>query len=114
MALGLNRDSGRSLAGFEHLRQSIADILTTPKGTRVLRRDYGSDIPALIDRPLNAATLLDCYAAVADALAKWEPRFELTNVAVDDAAQGVAQIALRGLYFHQWPDPASREVEIVL
>ena len=35
----MNRNTGRAVAGLEHLRQSVADILTTPVGSRVMRRD---------------------------------------------------------------------------
>ena len=47
--LGINAYTGESLSGLDHLRQSIADILSTPLNTRVMRRDYGSRIPELID-----------------------------------------------------------------
>ncbi|NBO96416.1 MAG: phage baseplate protein, partial [Betaproteobacteria bacterium] len=40
--LGINAQTGQPLAGIDHLRQSIRDILTTRIGTRVMRRDYGS------------------------------------------------------------------------
>ena len=56
---GSSRATGRPLGGLDHVRQSIRDILTTPKGSRVLVRDYGSDLPALIDRPLGAALAAD-------------------------------------------------------
>ncbi|WP_402719017.1 hypothetical protein [Janthinobacterium rivuli] len=54
--------TGRSLTGLGHLRQSITDILTTPIGSRIRRR-YGSEVPELIDPPLNSATQLRIYAA---------------------------------------------------
>jgi phage baseplate assembly protein W len=76
----VNRDSGRLLTSAQHLRQSIADILTTPIGSRVMRRDYGSLLPELIDQPFNDATRLRAYAATAMALARWEPRLRLTRV----------------------------------
>lgn len=76
----MNRDTGRLLTTAEHLRQSIADILTTPIGSRVMRRDYGSLLPELIDQPFNDATRLRAYAATAMALTRWEPRLRLTRV----------------------------------
>lgn len=39
---GMNSETGKTISGIEHLKQSIVDILTTPVGTRVMRRDYGS------------------------------------------------------------------------
>lgn len=85
---GMNARTGAPLDGGEHLAQSIADILTTPVGTRVMLRDYGSDIPDLIDQPMNAATRQAIYAATASALARWEPRIRLTRVTL--AASDVA------------------------
>jgi phage baseplate assembly protein W len=40
--IGTNATSRKPLAGIEHLRQSIRDILTTPIGSRIMRRDFGS------------------------------------------------------------------------
>ena len=56
----------------DHLRQSVADILSTPIGSRVMRRDYGSLVPALLDQPDNNATQARLRAAVASALMRWE------------------------------------------
>ena len=77
----MNRDTGKTMAtGLEHLRQSITDILTTPIGSRLERRTYGSLLPELIDHPDNAATRVRFYAAVASAIMKWEPRLRLNRV----------------------------------
>lgn len=77
---GMDVLTGRAIEGVEHLRQSIADILTTPIGTRVMRRDYGSLIPELIDQPFNGATRMKLYGATATALMRWEPRIRLTRI----------------------------------
>lgn len=76
---GLNAADGRQLADLEHIRQSIRDILTTPIGTRVMRRAYGSMIPDLIDQPLHGATLLRLSAATYVAMLRWEPRVRITR-----------------------------------
>jgi phage baseplate assembly protein W len=78
--IGMNSNTGRSLVGNDHLVQSIADILTTPIGTRVMRREYGSQLADLVDWPLNNATRLQAYAATAIALMRWEPRIRLSKV----------------------------------
>lgn len=76
---GMNAHTGKCLNGIEHIRQSIADILTTPLGNRVMRRDYGSLLPELIDQPLNGATTLRAYSATVVALMKWEPRIRVST-----------------------------------
>ena len=77
---GMNRTTGRATDGIEHIRQSIADILTTPIGSRVMRRDYGSLLPELIDQPLTEVTLLQACAAIVMALLRWEPRIRIERI----------------------------------
>lgn len=98
----MHRATGRRIAGLEHLKQSVADILTTPLGSRLQRRTYGSLLPNLIDQPDNAATRLRCYAAIASALMKWEPRLRVTRVAMASGDRpGQAIIDLQGEYLGQ-------------
>ncbi|WP_442489386.1 GPW/gp25 family protein [Halomonas litopenaei] len=77
---GMNADSGRRLERLEHIRQSVRDILTTPIGSRVMRRDYGSLLPELIDQPLDGATALRAYSVTVVALMKWEPRIRVQQI----------------------------------
>ncbi|CAE7405628.1 xkdF [Symbiodinium microadriaticum] len=96
--LCLNVGGHFSLKGLAHVKQSIADILTTPIGSRVMRRDYGSDLFRLIDDPINDVTLIRIYAATAEAIRKWEPRVRVNRVqarpAVDEQSQGCLTIDL--------------------
>lgn len=93
--LGMDRATGKQLDGDQHLAQSIGDILSTPLGTRVMRRDYGSMIPELLDRPLNAATRLLCATAAALALARWEPRIIVRKARLEgDLARGEAVMTI--------------------
>lgn len=95
---GTNATTGKALDGIDHLRQSIRDILTTPIGTRVMRRDYGSRLFELVDRAVNRKTLLDLYAATAEALAKWEPRLRVERVEVASAEPGRIELNLFAEY----------------
>jgi uncharacterized protein len=95
---GTNAADGTALGGIDHLKQSLRDILTTPIGTRVMRRDYGSKLFSLVDAPLNRKTILNLYAATADAVKKWEPRFSLSKVSISSADVGSVVIALTGEY----------------
>lgn len=81
--MAMSRINGRAITSAMHLQQSINDILTTPIGSRVMRREYGSLIPDLIDQPLIGATVLRVYAAAAAALMRWEPRIRVTNVKLE-------------------------------
>ena len=81
--LGMNSSTGRAITEMAHIRQSIRDILSTPVGSRVMRRDYGSDIFELIDGPLNGITRMRLMTATVMALLRWEPRIKVTAVSVD-------------------------------
>ena len=85
---GTNAQTGKELTGLAHLRQSVRDILTTPIGTRVMRREYGSRLMELVDAPLTPATLTEIYAAAAEALARWEPRLRVDRIKASVAGEG--------------------------
>jgi phage baseplate assembly protein W len=102
--------TGHPLSGIDHLRQSIRDILTTRKGTRVMCRDYGSRLPELVDRPINPAFEIDIYAATAESLARWEPRFELTQIRILETSPGRIILKLEGVYR---PDGTERVLQFV-
>lgn len=86
---GLNRNSGEQITSLSaHVRQSINDIVSTPLRSRIMRRDYGSVIPDLIDQPLNSNTLLRVYAATAAAVMRWEPRFKISRIQLFTAGAG--------------------------
>ncbi|AGN34129.1 GPW/gp25 family protein [Vibrio fluvialis] len=108
---GMDRRTGRKLSGIAHLRQSVEDILTTRIGSRVMRRSYGSELPNLIDEPYNANTRMDMIAATADALARWETRFNVTSVDLTHTYQNgkaKVEIDVAGDYL---PDGTSIKLE---
>lgn len=95
--IGMSATTGKTLSDTAHLAQSIADVLTTPVGSRVMRRDYGSLLFDLIDRPVNPAMRLLLQAATAVALKRWEPRLRLTRVTLDgEPARGSLIIGIEG------------------
>ena len=96
--LGMNKHTGKPLSGIEHLKQSITDILTTPIGSRVMRRDYGSRLFELVDNPMTDELATSLFAATAEALAKWEHRFRLEQVQIENASQGQVTLLLQGFY----------------
>lgn len=96
--IGINENTGKALGGVEHLRQSIRRLITTPIGSRVMRRDYGSRLFELVDAPLNMSTRMDLIQATADALRKWEPRFQLLKVDIKGDENGVSSVSLTGKY----------------
>lgn len=95
--IAMNASTGASISLLDHIRQSVRDILTTPLGSRICRRGYGSEIPELIDQPLNAVTIMRIYAATAYRLAMWEPRINLSGVTLNIDANGAASVVLQGV-----------------
>ena len=65
-------------------------------GSRIRRRRYGSEVPELIDQPLNSATQLRIYAATAFALRRWEPRLQLASVQLTRDTDGAITLLLDG------------------
>lgn len=111
---GMSNGTGRTLESRQHLAQSIADVLTTPIGSRVMRREYGSLLPDLIDAPFNDATRLQAYAAVAMALMRWEPRIRLNRVQLSLGEQpGKAYLDVEGNHIDT-NEPLSQRVPLAL
>ncbi|KAF0810436.1 GPW/gp25 family protein [Alcanivorax sp. S71-1-4] len=77
---GMNAYTGKTMPRRDYLQQCIRDVLTTPIGSRVMRRAYGSLLPELIDQPLHGATLLRSYAATATAIMTWVPSVQIQRV----------------------------------
>lgn len=102
---GIDSSTGKPLEGLAHLRQSIRDILTTPIGSRVMRREYGSRLFELVDSPANEANRIEYIAATAEALDRWEPRLRVTRVQVSATDAGKVLVALDGVYL-----PDGREI----
>lgn len=93
---GMNKASGAPVEGEAHIAQSIADILTTPVGTRVMRREYGSRLFELVDSPVSPARRLLWIAATAGAIRRWEPRVALERVSLTLSATGQVILHLVG------------------
>ncbi|MBG6248728.1 MULTISPECIES: GPW/gp25 family protein [Symbiopectobacterium] len=94
---GMSRDNGTVLADLEHIRQSVRDILITPIGSRVMRRDYGSLLSALIDQPQSPAVKLQVMAACYMALLRWEPRITLTGITLESTYDGKLAVDIAGV-----------------
>jgi phage baseplate assembly protein W len=71
-------------AEFEDdVRQAIRIILGTAPGERVMRPDFGCGIYDLVFEVIDTTTMTRITNVVTDALTRYEPRIELTDVSVD-------------------------------
>ncbi|NBB57241.1 baseplate assembly protein [Pantoea vagans] len=94
--IGMNRETGGTMTDLDHIRQSVRDILLTPVGTRVMRRQYGSLLSALIDQPQNEVLRLQIMSACYMAILKWEPRVTLTAISFESYINGAMVVELSG------------------
>ena len=78
-------NSGR-IAHVEYendIEQSIYIILSTAKGERVMRPDFGCGIHDLVFAAISASLVAEVKHQVREALKKYEARIEVLNVNVD-------------------------------
>ncbi|CAM7276773.1 GPW/gp25 family protein [Escherichia coli] len=94
---GMNRNTGLGISDTEHISQSMRDILLTPVGSRVMRREYGSLLSALIDMPQNPALRLQIMVACYSAIQKWEPRIRLTAISFETGDAGEMYVDITGM-----------------
>ncbi|MEI8631423.1 baseplate J/gp47 family protein [Vibrio sp. PP-XX7] len=95
---GMNAGNGKPLEGMAHLKQSVRDILSTPIGSRPMRRDYGSRLFELIDSPANSENIAAMIAATAEALMTWEDRISVNKISVESASPSVVTLSVEGVY----------------
>jgi phage baseplate assembly protein W len=96
--IGMDRHTGLPISGIEHLRQSIADILGTPLGSRVMLPEYGSKVRRFVDLPVNAGWKSAVQAEAARALGRWETRLTLESILVVAVLDGQVRFRLRGTF----------------
>lgn len=97
---GVSASAGTMLADWAHVQQSITTILTTPLDSRVMRRDFGSNLFDLIDARMVQKNVLAVYSASALAIARWEPRFRVTGASIGElSATGRLILNIFGTYF---------------
>lgn len=106
-SVGIDQHTGKVLVGWPHVVQSIIKIVMTELGSRVERRDVGSRLISLLDKPQNEETMLQFFMAIAEALEPrivrgsiyGEPRFSLTAISFNLSKPGVVPISLMGNYY---------------
>lgn len=71
----------------EDIQQAIRIILTTRKGERVMRPDFGCDIYDYAFASTDYTTLVQMEQAVREALVIWEPRIIDVEVQIDSTQE---------------------------
>ncbi len=109
----MNINNGKNISEINHLKQSISNILTTPIGSRVMRRDYGSNLFNKIDQPINGELIAEIYLDIVASVFTWEPRFELEQVAVNAIQKGKITIDLEGSFLSNGEKITLENIEII-
>jgi Bacteriophage baseplate protein W len=84
-----------AMAAYEQdIKEAIRIILSTSKGERVMRPDFGSGIHDLVFASMSTAVIGLLESDVREALTTWEPRIELLRVEVstDEAHIGKLKV----------------------
>jgi hypothetical protein len=96
---GIDATTGRVLAGWPHVVQSIQILLTTRLGDRVMRRWVGAVTAAILGRLVNRQNMLRLLQSIAVAIELFEPRFRLISVTPTTIDRtGRVAIVLEGQY----------------
>jgi phage baseplate assembly protein W len=77
----LNNQGQIQFAQYEAaVRQSIHMILSTAKGERLMRPDFGCSLYDLVFSTNSAAAIGQVISAVHESLIQWEPRIDVLDV----------------------------------
>jgi phage baseplate assembly protein W len=66
--------------GDDNVEQSLAILLQTALGERVMRPDFGTEAPRLVFAPGSEQFLHLLETTVKDAIVNWEPRVDVQGV----------------------------------
>lgn len=84
----VNAKGGLSYSeGPERIQDAIWIILSTSLGERLMRPDFGAGVHDYVFQSNSDVVRMQLQSAVNEALLKWEPRIELTNVNVQEGDQ---------------------------
>lgn len=99
IAFPMRVDSSGSIAlvsGVVDIEKSMRIIIGTAPGERPMRPEFGCRIWELLFEPINLNTLGLMESVVEEALQRWEPRVEITEVVADavDPSDGAVNISV--------------------
>lgn len=104
MTSGMNFRTGRLISGKAFLMQSIELCLQTPKYTRLIEREFGSEIFYSVDRPMIET--IDIFRATTEALLSLK-EFRLVKTNAQALEGGRLEVKVFGVYL-----PTGEEVSM--
>ena len=97
---GMNRVNGQLLGGWDHVIQSVRDIMTTPFFERVMREYVGSHAIKLLGELVNEQTVMRLKWSIMMSIDLFEPRLTPYRIDIIDfdrtgASEWVIQVIYR-------------------
>src|ERR1700747_1444626 len=87
--IGKDEKTGVAISlGEESIEQAIWIILATAPGERVMRPDFGCGIHQYVFAPNDGATIVQVTKEVREALIRWEPRIDVSDVDTEVRERG--------------------------
>ena len=81
---------------LEVIMQSIYVILNTPKGSRIWQPEFGCNVMSYVWDLLDDKTVDTMRIEIENALSRWEPRINVTNVdvSISPYTQGTVNVTI--------------------
>ncbi len=100
---GIDRYTGKVIAGWDHVQQSLEVIWSTRIGERVLREEFGNPGLRLLGEAMLPRVILVYWNTVVTVTAAWEPRFTILRVTSEGNTPetmraGAIQFQVHGVY----------------
>jgi uncharacterized protein len=107
----INQRGGLAVVKYEEkVKESIYTILSTAKGERVMRPDFGCNIHEFVFATLDSTNFTLIKSAVREALVRWEPRIEINEIEVKADAIREGQLLVYLAYTIRLTNSASNLV----
>lgn len=84
----MSRTTGKAISRFEHIEQSILDILETDKFERVFLNGYGAGLRSFIDEPNNPQLLGLLQSYITKSIIEVDTRVAIRSVEVRSNENG--------------------------
>ena len=101
MKTGMNATTGESMTGIPYLRQRLSDVINTPLGSVVGRRDFGSELHQMVDHNVDSNFQMDVYIKLAAAINNPDnglDDFSLTDMRMARISSSNIELSLSGVY----------------
>ncbi|WP_279480257.1 integrase [Aureimonas sp. SK2] len=77
---GIDRQTGKVLVGFDHVRQSLGVIWTTKVNRRLMLLDFGSSLRRFLAEDITPSLVMEIYDELVTSAHKWEPEYRISDL----------------------------------